>query len=45
MAAASNLDGAADAGSEPGGSSENEKVTFHLTIFFDVQVTMHGDKF
>jgi hypothetical protein len=45
MAAASNLDGAADAGSESGGSSENEKVMFHLTVFFEVQVTVHRDKF
>jgi hypothetical protein len=32
MAAASSLDGAAEAGSESGGSSENEKVVFHLTV-------------
>jgi len=32
MAAASSLDGAADAGSGSGGSSENEKVMLHLTV-------------
>lgn len=32
MAAASRVDGAADAASESNGSSENDKVIFHLTV-------------